>query len=51
MLYFDRIDVSEDSDVNMTSTSKVYNVGCCWYLSEKWFTFQPYVCSGCYHVL
>ena len=51
MIYFDKIDVSEDSDVNMTSASKVYNVGCYWYLSDKWFKFQPYVCNGCHDVL
>ena len=51
MIYFDKIDVSEDSNVDMTSASKVYNVGCYWYLSDKWFKFQPYVCNGCHDVL
>ena len=31
MLYFDRIDVSEGSDVNKTSTSKEYDICCYWY--------------------
>ena len=47
MLYYDRIDVSEDNDVNKTSKSKECNICHCWYFLNKGFKFQPNVCNGC----
>ena len=50
MLYFDRIDNSEGTDVNKTSESKDCNLRChYWYLLG--FKFQPNVCNRCHDLL
>ena len=46
MLYYDRIDVSEGIDINITSASKECDIFHCWYFLDKEFKFQPYVYSG-----
>ena len=50
MLYFDRIEVSEGTDVNETTASKEYDVYHYCYFLNKGFKFQPNVCNRC-HVL
>ena len=40
MTYYDRIDVSEVIDVNMTSESKEWNICHCWYFLNKCFKFS-----------
>ena len=47
MLYFDRIDVSEEIDVNMTSESKECDICHNWYFLDK---FQPHFWNGCHDV-
>ena len=51
MLYYDRIDISEEIDVNKTSASKEC-VACPYqhFLNDS-FTFQPNVCNRCYDLL
>ena len=51
MLYFDRIDVSEGTDVNKTSESKECDI--CHYLNflNKDFKFQPNFCNRCHNLL
>ena len=52
MLYFDRIDVSKEIDINKTSASKnLIFVTITWYFLDKGFKFQPHVCNGCHGVL
>ena len=51
MLCYDRIDVSERIYTNKTSAFKKHNVSQYWYFLHKEFTFQMYVCNGCYDVL
>ena len=51
MLYFDRIDVSEGTDVNKTSASKECDICHYWYFLNKGFKFQPNVCNRCHDVL
>ena len=51
MLYFDRIDVSEGTDVNKTSASKecdICHYGC---FLIKSLDFQPNVCNRYYDLL
>ena len=48
MLYFDRIEVSEEIDVNKTSDSEMCDI--CHYFLTKSFKFQPNVCNR-YHDL
>ena len=51
MLYFDRIDVSEDIDVNKASASKECDICYYWYFLNYIFKFQPNVCSRCHDLL
>ena len=51
MLYFDRIHVSEGTDVNKTSESKECDVCHYWYFLNKGFKFQPNVCNRCHDLL
>ena len=51
MSYYDRIDVSEETDVNKISASKECDV-ChyCYFLNYS-FMFQPNVCNRCHDLL
>ena len=51
MLYHDGIDVSEEIDVNKTSSSKECDVCHYWYFSNFSFMFQPDVCNRCHDLL
>ena len=52
MLYFDRIDVSEGTDVvNKTSPSKKCDICHYWYFLKYSFEFQPNVCNRCHDLL
>ena len=51
MLYFDRVDVSEEIDVNKTSESKECDICQYWYILDKGFEFEADVCNGCDDVL
>ena len=51
MLYYDKTDVSEGLDINETSASKGCDTCCYWYVLDKGFTFQPYVCNCCHDLL
>ena len=51
MLYFDRIDVSEGTDVNKTSASKECDICHYWYFLNYSFKFQPNVCNRCHDLL
>ena len=48
MIYFDRIDVSEGTDVNKTSASKECDICHYWYFLNYSFKFQPNVCNRCH---
>ena len=48
MLYFDRIGISEGSDVNKTSASKECDIFHYWYFLNYSFKFQPSVCKRCH---
>ena len=51
MLYYDRIEVSEEIDINKTSALKEYDICHYWYFLDKVFKFQQYICNGCHNVL
>ena len=51
MLYFDRIDESEGSDVNKTSASKESVFSHYWYFLDKGFKLQLNFCKRCHDVL
>ena len=51
MLYFDKIDVSEEIDVNETSASKLCAICHYWYFLNYSFKFLPNVCNRCHDFL
>ena len=40
MVYYDRIDISEDIDVIKTVASKECNINCYWYFLDKGLSFN-----------
>ena len=50
MLYYDKIDVTEGTDVNKTHKSKECDVCHCWHFLHKGFMFWPNICNR-YHDL
>ena len=51
MLYYDRTDVSEGSDVNKTSASKECDICCYWYFLSYSVKFHSYICNICRDLL
>ena len=51
MLYYDRIEVSEEIDITKTSASKECDICHYWYFLNKGFKFQTYVCNRCHDLL
>ena len=51
MSYYNRIDVSEETDVDSTSESKECDTCHYWYFLDKGFQFQQNVCNGCNDLL
>ena len=51
MLYFDRNDFSEGTDVNKTSKSNKCNICHYWYFLNKGFKSQPNVCNRSHDLL
>ena len=47
MIYFDKIEVSEGTDINKTSASKECDICHYWYVLNYSFKFQPNVCNRC----
>ena len=51
MLFYDRLDVSEGTDVDKTSKSNECIFGHHWLFCNKELKFQPYVCNRCHDLL
>ena len=51
MIYYDRIEVSEETDVNKTSESKEDDIFHYCYFLHKDSKSQPNVCNGCHDLL
>ena len=47
MLEYDRIDVSEGIDINKTNASRECHICHYWYLLDKGFKYEPYLCNSC----
>ena len=47
MLEYDRINISEGTDVNKTNASKECDICHYWYFLDKDFKYEPYLCNGC----
>ena len=51
MLEYDRIDISEEMDINTTNASKECNICHRWYCLDKNFNYKPYFCNGCHDLM
>ena len=51
MIEYDRIDISEGIDVNMTNRSKECTLFHYWYFLNTNFSYGPYLCDGCYNIM
>ena len=48
MLEYDRINISEEIDLNKTSSSKECDIFHYWYFKDIGFKYEPYLCNGCH---
>ena len=51
MLYYDRIDISEETDINTTSASKECHICHYWYFLNNELKFQMCLCNRCHDLL
>ena len=51
MLKHDKINISEGIDINKTGKSKECMLCHYWYFLDKSFTYEPYLCDGCYDIM
>ena len=51
MLEYERIDISEEIDINRTNASKEYDICHYWYFLDKKFNYEPYLCNGCHYLM
>ena len=51
MLEYDRINISEEIDVDMSNKSKECMLCHYWYFLNKNFSHGPYLCDGCYNIV
>ena len=51
MLEYDRIDISEEIDVNKTNASKECDICHYWYFKDIGFKYEKYLCNGCHDLM
>ena len=51
MLEYDRIDISEEIDVNKTNLSKDCDICHYWYFKDIGFKYESYLCNGCHDLI
>ena len=51
MLEYDRINISEGIDIDMSDKSKECMLCYYWYFLDKNFSYGPYLCDGCYNIM
>ena len=51
MIEYEIIDISEGIDINKTNKSKECMLCHYWYFLNKNFSYGPYLCDGCYHIM
>ena len=51
MLEYETIDISDGIDVNISDKSKEWMLCHYWYFLDKNFSYEPYLCNGCYNVV
>ena len=51
MLEYDRIDISEGTDINRTNASKECGIYHYWYFKEIGYKYELYLCHGCHDLM
>ena len=51
MLKYERIDISEGIDINITDASRECMFCHYWYFKDIGYKFEPHVCNGCHDIL
>ena len=51
MLEYDRIDISEEIDVNLTNLSNECDVCHYWYIKNVGFKYELCLCNGCHNLM
>ena len=51
MLEYERIDISDGIDASTSNKSKECMLCHYWYFLDKNFSYEPYLCDGCYNVM
>ena len=51
MLEYDRIDISEGIDINKINAAKQCDICHYWYLSDRNFKYEAYLCNGCHDLM
>ena len=51
MLVYEKIDISDGIDVDMSNNPKECMLCHYWYFLDKRFSYGPYLCDGCYNVM
>ena len=50
-MQYEKIDISEEIDINKTSASKECMLCHYWYFKDVGYKFEPHVCNKCHDVL
>ena len=48
MIEYERIDISEGTDVNKINLSKECDICHYWYFKDGGFKYEPYLCNRCH---
>ena len=51
MLVYEKIDISDGVDVDMSDKSKECMLSHYWYFLDKSFSYGPYLCDRCYNMM
>ena len=51
MLEYERIDISEGTDVNKTNLSKEWDIFHYLYFKDTGFKYEKYLCNGCHDLM
>ena len=51
MIEYDRIDISEGTDINKTNVSKECKICHYWYFKDIGFKYELYICNGCHGLM
>ena len=51
MLEYDRIDISEGIDTDITIASKECSICHYWYFLDKSFNYEKYLCNACHDLM